>query len=192
MHRFEGLMGSALVVNLFGGPGSGKTAMAARIFGELKCMGIEAACPEEHAKLAIWSGRPWLLDHQVIIVGKTWETMVNLCDKVEVIIIDSPILLGSVYAGDREPESFHSLVRDLHMRQPRVNLLVKRDFSRPYDPQNRREDADAAVQIDAKVAAALDLIGEPGEVVGPESGYRTAAREIAALVRAGRGAPAQH
>lgn len=183
MNRFEGPVGSALVVNLFGGPGCGKTAMAARIFGELKSMGIEAACPEEHAKLAIWSGRPWLLDHQIVIAGKTWETLINLCDKVKVIVVDSPILLCSAYAGDREPEGFHTLIKDMHARQPRVNLYVKRDFTRPYDGSNRREDEEGALIMDARVSQILADIGEPGDIVSPQSGFKAVAKEIAGLIR---------
>jgi len=90
--------GDALVINLFGGPGSGKSTLASRIFYELKRAHIEAACPEEHAKLALWSGQPWLLDEQVVILGRTWETIHALRDKVEVVVVDSPILLCSAYA----------------------------------------------------------------------------------------------
>lgn len=155
MIRFDGQESGALVVNLFGGPGSGKSTIAARIFSELKRRGVEAACPEEHAKMAIWSGQPWLLDEQVIMAGKTWETLTNLRDKVRVIIVDSPILLCSVYAGDKEPLPFHDLVMDLHRRTPRVNLMVKRHRDIEYDPSNRREDEKQARGLDERILGVL-------------------------------------
>lgn len=160
MKRFDGQGGGALVVNIFGGPGCGKSTVASKIFSELKRRGVEAACPEEHAKLAIWSGRPWLLDEQVIMVGKTWETLTNLRERVSVIIVDSPILLCSVYAGDREPEPFHDLVLDLHRRSPRVNLMVVRPAGEDYDPANRREDAQQARAIDGRIRGLLEAAGE--------------------------------
>lgn len=165
MKRHEGKTSGALVVNLFGGPGTGKTTMAARIFSELKQRGIEAACPEEHAKLLIWSGRPWLLDHQVILMGKIYETLLNLRDKAQVIIVDGPMLLCSVYAGDREKPAFHQLVTDLHKQTDRVNLSVQRERNRPYDPSNRRETEGAALKIDGMIHDALLNIGETPDVV---------------------------
>lgn len=189
MRRFEGRDGGALVVNLFGGPGSGKTTMAARIFSELKKRGVEAACPEEHAKLLIWSGRPWLLDHQIIVVGKIYETLLNLRDKVDVIIVDSPILLGSVYGGDRESPAFHTLVRELHARQDRVNLFVRRPADRPYDPANRREAEDAARAIDLKVNALLTEIGEPADCVCSDDDASILAEQIVCLLKGGPSGP---
>lgn len=183
MRRFEGRDDGALVVNLFGGPGSGKTTMAARIFAELKQRGVEAACPEEHAKLLIWSGRSWLLDHQVVVVGKIYETLLNLRDKVDVIVVDSPILLGSVYGGNREGAAFHELVRDLHREQDRVNLFVRRPADRPYDPANRREAEDAALDIDFKVNALLERIGEPADVISSDDDAGVLAERIIALIR---------
>jgi len=151
---------SALLVNLFGGPGTGKSTLAARLFHELKCAGIEAACPEEHAKLALWSGQPWLLDEQTILLGRTWETLHALCDKVEVIIVDSPILLCSVYAGDREPTCFHELVLDMHRRTDRVNLLIGRDETSGYSMNGRRENEQEARATDARIRSALHTFGE--------------------------------
>lgn len=149
----------ALFVNLFGGPGAGKTVMAARMFAGLKMMGVEAMNPEEHAKLAILSGRPWLLDEQIIMAGKTMETMFNLKDKASVIIMDSPILLCSVY-GKREPPAFHSLIEDVHKRFNHVNIMVIRDEKAGYDPSNRREDQEQALLIDHLLTNKIESIGE--------------------------------
>lgn len=182
MKRFDGQAGGALVVNLFGGPGSGKSTVGARLFSELKRRGVEAACPEEHAKLAIWSGRPWLLDHQVIMVGKVWETLTNLRDKVGVIIVDSPILLGSVYAGDREPRPFHDLVLDLHRRTPRVNLMVARPADEAYDPSNRREDAQEALALDGRIRGLLEAAGESPHEVSRDDDLSAVADRIRTLL----------
>lgn len=182
MKRFEGREGGALVVNLFGGPGSGKSTVAARLFSELKRRGVEAACPEEHAKLAIWSGRPWLLDQQVIMIGKIWETLTNLRDKVSVIIVDSPVLLCSVYADGREPRPFHDLVLDLHRRTPRLNLVVARPSDEAYDPSNRREDAPQAIALDARILTLLEAAGEEPSWVSRDDDIAAIADRIRALL----------
>ncbi len=152
---------SALVINIFGGPGSGKSTLAADLFSELKKHHVEAACPEEHAKLAIWSGQPWLLDQQTILLGRTWETLHALQDKVDVIIVDSPILLCSVYAREHEPVCFHQLTADLHRRTDRVNLLLERDPTLSYSTNGRRENEREAMIVDEQILTTLDIHNEP-------------------------------
>ena len=151
----------ALVVNIFGGPGSGKSTFASELFCELKKHHVEAACPEEHAKLAIWSGQPWLLDQQTVLLGRTWETIHALQGKVEVIIVDSPILLCSVYAREREPVSFHLLTADLHRRTDRLNLLLERDDKMQYSTNGRRENESEARVVDEQILTTLDIHNEP-------------------------------
>jgi len=153
--------GDALVVNIFGGPGSGKSTLASELFCELKKHHIEAACPEEHAKLAIWSGQPWLLDEQTVLLGRTWETIHALQSKVEVVIVDSPLLLCSVYAREREPICFHQMTADLHRRTNRVNLLLERDPGLEYSTNGRRETADQARVVDERILTTLDKHCEP-------------------------------
>lgn len=149
----------ALVVNLFGGPGSGKTTFAAQIFCDLKAAGIEAACPEEPAKSAIWSGAPWKLDEQVIMLGEVWAIQRRLAPHVDVIVCDSPVLLCSAY-GRREPTSFHALARDLHRRMRHINVHVHRPET-PYSTSGRRETAEQASAMDRTIAELLADIGEP-------------------------------
>jgi len=170
----------ALVVNIFGGPGTGKSTLASELYCALKKAGIETACPEEHAKLAIWSGQPWLLDHQVILLGRTWETIRALSEKVDVIIVDSPILLCSVYAQDREPDCFHELVIDIHRRTSRMNILLQRNPGQIYSPSGRRETADQASLVDARIENLLRTRSETYSAISRAPDDRSAiARSIA-------------
>ena len=151
---------SALIVNLFGGPGIGKTTLAARIFAALKTHGIEAACPEEYAKIAIWQGRSYLLDNQLILLGRTWDTITSLSEKVDVIVLDSPILLCSHYAGESEGPHFHETVLDFHQRNDRVNILLKRDKGIAYSTSGRRETSQQAMGIDTRIEGLLSQAKE--------------------------------
>jgi hypothetical protein len=152
--------GEALVINLFGGAGVGKSTMASKIFAGLKERGIEAACPEEHAKLAIWSRQSWLLKHQPVILGRTWETILSLQDHVDAIVVDSPLLLCSTYAGDREPMAFHDLCMDMHRRSNRMNIVISRDHEADYDQRSRMQNVDEAVAFDEIIRARLLDEGE--------------------------------
>lgn len=150
----------ALVINIFGGPGSGKSTLASRLFHDLKCAGLEVASPEEHAKLALWSGQPWLLDEQVVLLGRSWETLTTLRDKVDAIIVDSPILLCSIYADTREPSAFHRLAEDLHGRSDRINLFLSRNAEMAYSMNGRRETVDQALAVDRRIHERLSGLGE--------------------------------
>lgn len=150
----------ALMINLFGGPCIGKTTMAAGIFLRLKMLGIETANPEEHAKIAILKGQPHLLDEQLIILGQTWETLHALSDKMDAVVVDSPLLLCSVYAEGREAPHFHDTVVDFHQRLPRLNLVLNRNPSLAYSQSGRREDSFAAANMDSRIRAALERAGE--------------------------------
>lgn len=161
--------GDALVINIFGGPGSGKSTLASHLFFALKQRGVEAASPEEHAKLAIWSDQPWLLDQQTILLGRTWETVHALRNKVDVVIVDSPILLCSVYARDKEPICFHQLVADIHRRTDRVNLLMSRDPDLEYSTNGRRESAHEAQIVDERIITTLDAHSEPFVEIGRDT-----------------------
>lgn len=174
----------AVSINLFGGPSIGKTVMAARIFLELKILGIEAANPEEHAKLSIWQGQPHLLDEQLILLGQTWHTLHTLADKVDAVVVDSPLLLCSVYAQGRERPHFHATVLDFHRRLPRINLVLTRNPGLGYSQSGRREDFEGARAMDQRILDALERSGERYSTLPPvgqqdQASAATVARSVA-------------
>ncbi len=77
------------------------------------------------------------------------------------IIVDSPIMLCSVYAREREPVCFHQLTADLHRRTDRVNLLLERDPELEYTTNGRRENAREAQIVDEQILTTLDRHNEP-------------------------------
>lgn len=171
----------ALVINLFGGPGVGKSTMASRIFSALKELDVEAAAPEEHAKTAIWTGQSWLLRHQTIMLGKTLETVLTLRDKVDVIVIDSPILLCSVYAAPDEPDAFHALCVESHKRFDRVNIMIEREDGARYTRRGREQDLDGAIAMDRRIRERLQSADEDWTTISRD---KTNARRIARAIRA--------
>ncbi len=61
---------SALIVNLFGGPGAGKSTMAAGLFSELKWRGINCELATEYAKEKVWEESYAIFENQIYIFGK--------------------------------------------------------------------------------------------------------------------------
>ena len=91
-------MKNTLIVNLYGGPGTGKSSGAAYIFSKLKMAGIDAEYVTEFAKDKVWENNIEAFKCQFYITGKQSFRISRCFGKVDVIITDSPIVLGKIYA----------------------------------------------------------------------------------------------
>lgn len=164
----------ALLVNLFAGPGAGKSTMAALLFAGLKGRGVSAELAPEFAKDLTWEQRWNALRCQPYVFGeqylRVWRLMNN--PGVEVVITDSPLLLSGIYGElNGMPESFGQAVVDLAKSFNRLNVVVNR--VKPYDPRGRRQSEASAREIDQYVLHALVNTGEefitrPGNDAGAE------------------------
>ena len=81
------------VYNLFGGPGCGKSTLAARMFAKMKQLGIDCELVTEAAKDIVWEGG--VLD-QYGLFAEQLRRVKRLEGKVDIAITDSPILLQAV------------------------------------------------------------------------------------------------
>ena len=118
-----------VVVNLFAGPGAGKTTCAWAIASELKKRGIEAEYVAEYAKELVWDGRSDLLDgtyvHQKALYDEQNRRVKRLIGKVDVVVTDSPAILSLVYARELNPE-FKGVVLNDFNQQQNFNLFINR------------------------------------------------------------------
>ena len=87
----------ALVVNLVGGPGAGKSTGAAYIFSKLKMAGVNAELISEFAKEKCWEESKAVFENQIYIFGKQYFKMSKVASKVDVLVTDSPLVLSCLY-----------------------------------------------------------------------------------------------
>jgi|GEM_PF-4420240 len=149
-----------LVVNVFGGPGVGKSTFAAALFAALKRRHVCVELVTEVPKARIWEGRPHAIHNKVTILGDQWGRIEILLGKVDVVVCDGPVLLASVYAAPQDPPCFHDLVRWCHARPRHLDLRLERPPV-AYDAYGRLESWEEALAADRRVRDLLtDISGD--------------------------------
>ena len=146
---------SAIVVNLFGAAGCGKSTAAAYVFSQLKMRGINCELVTEYAKDCTWEKREMALDCQEYIFGKQSYRLKRCADKVDVVITDSPLPIGLFYNTDPAlDDNFKNVVMNVFNKYCNVNYLLTRVA--PYDPVGRNQTQEEADIIGDKIQDFLD------------------------------------
>lgn len=162
-----------LFVNLYGGPGTGKSTTAALTFAQLKIGGFNAELITEFAKDLTWEGRERALKCQPYVWGKQLWRMERLNGEVEVAITDSPILLCAVY-GEGYGDNFMAAVHDVYDRFNSLDIFLTRKAEHhPYNPKGRGQSEAEAMNLDARI---LQLLAQhvPNHItleIEPEMGH---------------------
>ena len=157
-------MKQTLIVNFYGGPGSGKSTMAARVFAELKDLGLNVELATEYAKDLTWQQSFHVLGNQVYIFAKQQHRIWRLDGKVDIILTDAPLLNSLVYG--ETSQSFKDLVIEEYFKRPTIDIFLKR--TKNYNPAGRSQTLDEAKEIDditvqnVEAVTAFDLT-VPGE-----------------------------
>lgn len=139
---------NTIIVNLFAGPGAGKSTGAAYVFAKLKLAGIDCEYVSEFAKDKVWENNSEVFKNQFYITGKQSFKISRCFGKVDVIITDSPIALGAVYA-DTEGLKLASLQEFNKYENNNLNVFIER--KKKYNPNGRNQTEDEAKEIDISV-----------------------------------------
>lgn len=148
------------VVNLFGGPGSGKSTTAAGLFYKMKLRHSSVELVSEYAKKLLYSNRlDNMLDQQEYIFAKQNHLLHTLRDKVDFAVTDSPLLLSNVYASDDWVcvDAFRTLVTESFHTYDNINIVLNRPDE--FQQYGRRHNREESVEIDASVAKMLKNAG---------------------------------
>lgn len=148
-------MKNTIVINLFGGPGTGKSTGAAYIFSQLKLAGIDCEYVSEFAKDKVWEDNSEVFKNQFYVTGKQAFKISRCFGKVDVIITDSPILLGALYAPETSPMLKEAIKEEFNKYgDSNCNIFLKR--IKPYNANGRFQTEDEAKGIDTEVKEFLD------------------------------------
>ena len=153
---------NTIVINIAGGPGTGKTTIAAELFSKLKEKGYEVENVSEFAKELVWEGRNEAFDDRLYMHGEQNHRLMQMNGKLDYIITDSPLFLTAVYNDyylkDKFPKSYNQMIENVTCETFKLynnkTYLLERNTN--YKIVGRRENKNTAKQIDEALIKYLD------------------------------------
>lgn len=159
-----GLM-SARIINLYAGPGSGKSTTAAGLFYLMKAAGMKVELTTEYAKDLEYMGQ---LDNsretQWKIFFEQSARIRAVSEKVDWIITDAPIFIQGVYAR-RNPNmrstnsALLEVLAEQDSRNEKVEFFIER--VKPFQRYGRSQNESEARDIDVSIRNMLNHFGRP-------------------------------
>lgn len=171
-------MKKPIVVNLFGGPGAGKSTGAAYIFSELKQRGINAELVTEFAKDKTWEGNTTALSCQEYVFGKQSYRLARCRNDVDVIVTDSPLPLSMIYnTNPALGEAFDEVVRRVFDTYENMNFYIVRN--KPYNPKGRTQTEEESDKLGENILRMLGILAINHQVLkGNKDSYDYIVTEV--------------
>ncbi len=149
-----------IVVNLFAGPGSGKSTTAAFLFYYLKSKNCNVELIQEYAKSQVYEGSYHKLNNQVYITAKQYKKLKDIAtnskENVQLVITDSPLLLGRIYCKSKSYyNEYSALLNVLNAEFDNVNVFVKR--VKPYNPFGRLQTVEESDEISGTLLTTMNF-----------------------------------
>jgi hypothetical protein len=150
------------IINLYGGPGTGKSTSAAYLYYLLKAEGKNVELVREYVKDWAWEGRKISTYDQIYFLGKQVRRESMLYGKVDWIVTDSPVMMNLYYAQRYCTHILGEGVRAASLafyRQAKedghehVHVFLKR--TKPYISEGRYQTEDEAREIDDGIKRVL-------------------------------------
>jgi cytidylate kinase len=144
-----------IVINLYGGPGTGKSTLAALIYHKLKVKGYKVELVQEYVKTWVYQNRiPNDWDQFEFFSQQLMKEHI-LYGKVQYIVTDCPLELSAYYADENKhlKPAFTAMLKAVESMRKDENVEVKRFFVRrdkkqKYHAEERFQTKEEALNID--------------------------------------------
>lgn len=138
------------VINLYGGPGTGKSTTATGLFHLMKLKGYKVEYVSEYAKDLVWDKSYEVMNDQLLIFANQYHRIKRLEKHgVEYVVTDSPLLLSLHYKPEDYYGAFTDLVWDIYDSLNNIDVFLTR--VKPYCPIGRRQNEETAISVDARI-----------------------------------------
>jgi len=151
MKKIKGIpdTNKTLCINLFGGPGTGKSTTAAGVFNKLKTYEINCELITEYTKSKVWEESFKTLENQLYLLGKQSHRQFVCRDNVECMVTDAPLLMMNYYGKDLS-DAYHTVVEETFDEYNNLNFFLVRG-DRAYNPAGRTQTEEEARAIDDEI-----------------------------------------
>ena len=157
-YGIKGIKMATKIINLYAGPGAGKSTTAAGLFNLLKLKGYETELVTEFAKDATYECRLKTLENPYYVFGKQYHKIWRIVEYWEergvnngVIVTDSPFILTLFYMKDDGSifGKFKDFILELYNKYDNYNFFI--DRVKKYNPNGRNQTEDEARAIDNNI-----------------------------------------
>ena len=146
-------------INIFGGPCSGKSTVAAQLFCQLRIQGTEVELIQEYVKDWAYEERqPKSFDQLYFLAKQIRRESLILDSGIDHIVTDSPVLMSCVYAFLGQFPGASNLVglcEHFEAAYPSLNLFLDRG-DLPYKKVGRYQTYEEAKELDGRIRGILD------------------------------------
>ena len=139
----------ALVVNLIGGPCSGKSTIAAELFARLKKMGIHCELVPEYIKERIYEENKTIPLDQIAVFGMEHYSIWNKIEKVDVIVHDGSLINNCIYKHEDNKE-FDELIISEYKKFNNLDFFIKRG-NIEFETYGRIHTLEESKELDYKI-----------------------------------------
>ena len=153
-------MKNTIVVNLFGGQGTGKSTTMADLFAFFKHNAFDVEMCSEFAKELVWENRSDTFKDELYIFAKQNHRLFRCNGKVDIIVTDRPLLMSIPYNevyGDKNNitwnKAYEELVINTFNQYNNINIFLNR--VKPYNTNGRNETEELAKEFDVKFKTLL-------------------------------------
>lgn len=157
-------MSKTKIVNILGGPGVGKTLVAALVFGNMKLLGEKVEYVQEYAKKLVWLNDIDRLNDQYYVSCRQFSVLTSVVGCVDYIITDGPLLHGIYYNRNNADnmsnvEKTEKHIIGCHNKFDNINIYIERNKKVKYETAGRIQTYNGAVKVDVGL---LEIFTEHG------------------------------
>lgn len=147
------------IINIFGGPGIGKSTIVAGLFHQMKIRHIDVEIASEVAKDYVWENRfDVLMEDQLIVFAKQHRRIFRLLNKVDFVIADCPLLMCIPYIPANSYDALEPLMVEAHRAFDNINFVLNR-AEVEYNPNGRYHTEDESIAKHNEIVAVLEKYG---------------------------------
>lgn len=151
-------MKKSLVINIFGGPGCGKSTLAAFIYSQLSIEGLNIELVTEFAKKKTFEKNIFAISYQPYITSNQVYYQKLAEKNYDYVITDSPSLLGIIYntsMNKKLKNIYNNFLIEEFKQQNNLNFLIKR-HNNEFQQNGRLHNLKESLKIDKQIINLLE------------------------------------